>query len=234
MSALRRLTAKRPAYDNIFFRNADSTTLFGIGDDEVVTEDVELLHDLDAAPVPARLPTSPPEALLIAMEPPVDALNGTILSEHIDDVVNAEDADRREIACQLLTKTMMDSVCATIVLSEKSGGESYGFKISAGKGGVVLDADSIKFAVIFLGSPLPKQPVFKLIFKPGNRTLLNVPSREEGFLKRMVWPFNGAKGAIAQNPAKVCAITRKLYKNLSRDCLCKPLTHRCRTTSIRN
>ena len=73
MSALRRLTAKRPAYQNLFFRNADSTTLFGIGDDEVVTEDSELLHDLDAAPVPARLPTSPPEALLITMESPVDA-----------------------------------------------------------------------------------------------------------------------------------------------------------------
>ena len=106
---------------------------------------------------------------------------------------------------------------SAIVLSEKSGGENYGFKISAGKGGVGVCADSIKFAVIFLGSPLPKQPVFKLIFKPGSRTLQMFPSREEGFLKLMVWPFNGAKGLIAQNPAKVCAITRKLYKNLSRD-----------------
>ena len=40
----------------------------------------------------------------------------------------------------------------------------------------------------------------------------------------MVWPHDGAKGISSSNPAKVCAITRKLYKNLSRDCLCKPFT----------
>ena len=164
-SALRRLTGGCKAIGNLCLRAVGATTLFSIGADDV-DDDVELAHDLDLVPPPERRVTSPPEALLIVMERPIEDLITTVLYEYIDDVVNAEDADRKEIACQLLTKTMMDSICATIVLSEKPGGESYGFKISAGKGGVDVDADGIKFAVIFLGSPLPKKAAFELILSP--------------------------------------------------------------------
>ena len=107
---------------------------------------------------------------------------------------------------------MADSISATIVLAETPGGESYGFNISACKAGVDVTLGVIKFAVIFLGASLPNNAMFLRIFKPGARTLLNVPSREEGFLKLLVWPYGGAKGISNSNPTKVCAITRKLCK----------------------
>ena len=140
----------------------------------------------------------------------------------IDDLVriDAGDADRKISACRELTKTIVNSVKSAIVRSERSGGGTYDFKISASKGGVAVCANSIKFAVIFIGSGLPKKVEFGRIFKPGSRTLQDFPSRESEFLKLMVWPHDGAKGISNSNPAKVCAITRKLYKNLSRDYLC--------------
>ena len=212
-SALRRLTGKRKATGNLYLRDAGSTTLFGAGD-EVVTRDVELVHDLDLAPTPARRPTSPPEVLLVTMECSIEDMNGTVLHDLVNNVVNVGDADRKELACQTLTKKLMGSASATIMMAEKPCGASYGSKISASKGGVVVDADGIKFAAIFTGLALPNKATFDRIFKVGNRTLLEIASREEGFLKLMVWPRGGANYVISPNPNKVCAIprSRKLCK----------------------
>ena len=159
-----------------------------------MTEDVELVDDLDVAPPPARRVTSPPDALVVIMEQHIDNLDGTILRTPIDDIVriDAGDADRKESACRELTKTIVNLAKGAIVRSERSGGGNYDFKISASKGGVDVCASSIKFAVIFLGSDLPRKVEFGRIFKPGSRTLQAFPSREEGFLKLMVWPHGGA------------------------------------------
>ena len=219
---LRELTAKKPVYNRLHFRDAGATTPFGVGDNTPVATDVELVDDLDMAPSPERLPTRPPDALVVTMEQHIEELDGTILQTPIDDLVriDAGDADRKASACRELTKMIVNSVKSAIVTSMRAGGNYYDFTISASKGGVDVCANSIKFAVIFLGSGLPKRVEFGRIFKPGNRTLLDFPSRESEFLKLMVWPHDGAKGISNPNPAKVCAITRKLYKNLSRDCLC--------------
>ena len=218
---LRQLTAQRPVYDRLHFRAAGATTPFA-DDVALVTEDVELVDDLDVAPPPERLPTRPPDALVVTMEQHIDNLDGTILRTPIDDIVriDAGDADRKASACRELTKMIVNSVKSAIVTSMRAGGDYYDFTISASKGGVDVCANSIKFAVIFLGSGLPKKVEFGRIFKPGSRTLQDFPSRESEFLKLMVWPHDGAKGISNSNLAKVCAITRKLYKNLSRDCLC--------------
>ena len=99
-------------------------------------------------------------------------------------------------------------------MAQKPCGSYYNFKISASKGGVVVDADGIRFAAFFLGSSLPKKVKFDQIFKVGSRTFLELPSREEGFLKLMVWPRGGANYVISPNPNKVRAIprSRKLCK----------------------
>jgi hypothetical protein len=219
---LRELTAKKPVYNRLHFRAAGATTAFGVGDNTPVATDVELVDDLDMARPPERLPTRPPDALVVTMEQHIDNLDGTILRNPIDDIVriDAGDADRKASACRELTKLIVNSVKSVIVTSMRAGGDYYDFTISASKGGVNVCANNIKFAVIFLGFGLPKKVEFLRIFKPTNRTLQSLPSRESEFLKLMVWPHDGAKGISNSNLAKVCAITRKLYKNLSRDCLC--------------
>ena len=232
MSALRRPTDKCKALGNLCLRAVGATALFSISDDDV-DEDVELEHDLDLVPAPAR-PISPIEVLLVYMVCKIEDLISTVMYELADELANVDagDADAKALASQRLTKKMISSVSATIVLGEKPCGETYGFKISAGKGAVAVDADGIKFAAFFFGSSLPKKATFERIFNPRNRTLQNRPSCQQGFLKFVKWPQGGANYVIAQNPAKVCAITRKLYKNLPRHYLCKPCTHRCRTTPI--
>ena len=159
-----------------------------------MTEDVELVDDLDVAPPPERRVTSRPDALVVTMDEHIDTLDGTILRTLIDDIVriDAGDADRKESACRELTKTIVNSVKSAIVRSMRAGGNYYGFTITASKGGVDVCANSIKFAVIFLGSGLPKKVEFGRIFKPGSRTLQDFPSRESEFLKLMVWPHDGA------------------------------------------
>ena len=107
---LRRLTAQRPAYEHLHLRAADATTLSASATAHPWTEDVELVHDLDVAPAPARRVTSPPGALVVTMEAPIEDLDGTILQTPIDDLVNVDagDADRKRARLPELTKTMSE------------------------------------------------------------------------------------------------------------------------------
>ena len=55
------LTDQRPVNKNLYLKNANAEeerTLFG-DDDLELTADAELKHDLNLAPSPTRLPTSP-------------------------------------------------------------------------------------------------------------------------------------------------------------------------------
>ena len=174
--------------------------------------------------------------MLLAIESSVEDLNTTSVCDLLADVNTAPDADAKELALQTLVPKLVDSVTATIVMAQKPRGSYYNFKISASKGGVVVDADGIRFAAFFLGSSLPKRVKFDQIFKVGSRTFLELPSREEGFVKLMVWPRGGANYVASHNPGKVCAIARSqtVRSRRSRNCVCKPLIQRCWKTSNRS
>ena len=229
--ALRRLTNKCKALGNLCLRTVGVNTLFSIGDDERVHEDVELEHDLSLMPAPSR-PISPIEVLLVIMVCKIEDLISTVMGELADELVNADagNADAKALASQRLTKKMITSVSATIMLGANPSGEFYGAQISAGKGGVTVDADGcIKFAAVFFGSSLPKRPTFERIFNPRNRTLQNLSSREADFLKLVKWPHGGCNYVIAQSPAKVCARSRANCAKTCRVIICANRSHRRRT-----
>ena len=230
-SALRRLTDKCKAIGNLCLRSVGANTLFNIGDDERVEEDVELEHDLSLTPAPSR-PISPIEVLLVIMVCQIEDLISTVMGELADELVNVDagDADAKADLSERLTNKMINSVYATIVMGANPGGEFYGAQISAGKGGVTVDADGcIKFAAVFFGSSLPKKPTFERIFNPRNRTLLERPSREADFLKLVKWPHGGCNYVIAQTPAKVCARDRANCAKTCRVMICANRSHRLRT-----
>ena len=224
-SALRRMTDRCKAISNLCLRAVGATALFSIGDDDV-DEDVELEHDLDLVEAPAR-PISSVEVLIVIMVCKIEDLMSTVMYELVDELVNVDagDADAKALVTERLTKKMMNSVSATVVLAEKPCGASYGFKMSAARGSVVVDADDIKFSAFFFGSSLPKRAEFERIFNSRNRTLLNAPSREEGFLKLVKWPRGGAQHVIVRNPAKVCARSRANCAKTCRVTVCANRSH---------
>jgi len=227
--ALKRLTDKCKALGNLCLRSVGANTLFAI-DDERVEEDVELEHDLSLAPVPDR-PISPIEVLLVIMVCKIEDLISTVMGELADELVNVDagDADAKADLSERLTGEMMTSVSATIIMGANPSGEFYGAHISAGKGGVTVDADGcIKFAAVFFGSSLPKKPTFKQIFNPRNRTLRDRPSREADFLKLVKWPRGGCNYVIANTPAKVCARSRANCTKTCRVIICANRLHRRR------
>ena len=233
-SALRRLTDKCKAIGNLCLRSVGANTLFNIGDDERVEEDVELEHDLSLTPAPSR-PISPIEVLLVIMVCKIEDLISTVMGELADELVNVDagDADAKADLSERLTNKMINSVYATIVMGANPGGEFYGAQISAGKGGVTVDADGcIKFAAVFFGSSLPKQPTFNQIFNPRNRTLRDRPSREADFLKLVKWPRGGCNYVIANTPAKVRARVRANCAKPCRVMICANRSHRLRTRPI--
>ena len=159
-SALRRLTDKCKAIGNLCLRSVGANTLFNIGDDERVEEDVELEHDLSLTPAPSR-PISPIEVLLVIMVCQIEDLISTVMGELADELVNVDagDADAKADLSERLTGKMITSISGAIIMGANPNGTFYGAKISASKGGVTVDADgSIKFAVVFFGSSLPKKP----------------------------------------------------------------------------
>jgi hypothetical protein len=207
-----------------------ANTLLSIGDDERVEEDVELEHDLSVMPAPSR-PISPIEVLLVIMVCKIEDLISTVMGELADELVNVDagDADAKADLSERLTEKMVTSVSATIVMGANPDGKFYGAQISAGKGGVTVDADgSIKFAAVFFGSSLPKQPTFKQIFNPNNRTLRDRPSREADFLKLVKWPRGGCNYVIANTPAKVRARSRANCAKTCRVIICANRLHRRR------
>ena len=230
-SALRRLTDKCKAIGNLCLRSVGANTLFNIGDDERVEEDVELEHDLSLTPAPSR-PISPIEVLLVIMVCKIEDLISTVMGELADELVNVDagDADAKADLSERLTDKMITSVSGAIMMGANPDGKFYGAHISAGKGGVTVDADGcIKFAAVFFGLSLPKRPTFERIFNPRNRTLLERPSREADFLKLVKWPQGGCNYVIANTPAKVCARDRANCAKTCRVMICANRSHRLRT-----
>ena len=112
-------------------------------------EDAELEHDLSVMPAPDR-PISPIGVLLAIMVCKIEDLISTVMGELADELVNvgAGDADTKADLSERLADKMVTSVSATIMMGANPSGEFYGAHISAGKGGVTVDADGcIKFAV---------------------------------------------------------------------------------------